>query len=86
MTELKPCPFCGGEAEFRTFDTICNVQCKECHIGTRFEHIDDYETVIEAWNARKDRSAFVTVTMTSEQIDEIKEYCLEKLKAEAVSR
>lgn len=38
MTELKPCPFCGGEAELTTitvtgydFDKP-SVRCKECYV------------------------------------------------------
>ena len=50
--QLKPCPFCGGEAEFNIIDNICNIVCKECHIGTRYERVDDYEKTAEAWNRR----------------------------------
>lgn len=28
MAELKPCPFCGGEAAF--FGTTCTIKCKQC--------------------------------------------------------
>lgn len=51
MKELKPCPFCGGEAEIEMDDSWCwnyYVFCQECKIGT-----DCYETAdeaIEAWN------------------------------------
>lgn len=54
MAELKPCPFCGGEAE--VFDDYDNwgVRCKKygC-IGHDFEpqYIDD-DYAIEAWNRR----------------------------------
>jgi len=51
-TELLPCPFCGGEAEFQMFDNVCNVVCSNCHIGTRFESLDFHEQVVEAWNTR----------------------------------
>ena len=51
-TELLPCPFCGGEAEFQMFDNACNVVCSDCHIGTRFESLDFHEQVVEAWNTR----------------------------------
>ena len=52
MSELKPCPFCGGEAEFSIFDNICNVVCKECRIGTRYEHVSEHEKAVKAWNRR----------------------------------
>ena len=53
MKELKPCPFCGGEAEIEMDDSWYwnyHVFCQECKIGT-----DCYETAdeaIETWNRR----------------------------------
>ncbi len=53
-TELKPCPFCGGEAkivndeEFEVFFAIC----KHCNASTRL--FDDEVVAIEAWNRRVD--------------------------------
>lgn len=56
--ELKPCPFCGGEAmafrceESGTFD----VQCQQCgaipFIGSRTSEKKTMADVIAAWNAR----------------------------------
>ena len=54
MTELKPCPFCGGKAIFcggslqdsRRVYIACEKNCVEqCHIRNRKE-------AIEAWNKR----------------------------------
>ena len=60
--ELKPCPFCGGEArafyseEGGTFD----VQCQRCgaipFIGSRTSEIRTLDGVIAAWNARAERT------------------------------
>ena len=59
MEELKPCPFCGGEAEVTDEDSygfsngdwfVC---CNECHTYLGFD--SQYETpqeAIEAWNRR----------------------------------
>ena len=30
MSELKPCPFCGGEAYVTSCDRIINIGCKPC--------------------------------------------------------
>ena len=61
MAELKPCPFCGGEADYRTenFGARVWVQCLECGVST-----SRYDTNLivagkggkewakEAWNRR----------------------------------
>ena len=66
MTELKRCPFCGGEAAIQTSisssipncpTAIC--YCKKCNAsGNRFEDINhDGSSIykaIEAWNRRVD--------------------------------
>lgn len=61
MTELKPCPFCGGKPEY-TDDYYSNgtnyhnVFCTECGAGSAY--ISGFNTknarnqVIEAWNRR----------------------------------
>ena len=53
--ELKPCPFCGGEAEVRKFTETkyfvqCFfVQCKSCLIGSTFT---SEQLAVDAWNRR----------------------------------
>ena len=54
-TELKPCPFCGGEAKilengFGFFD----VSCKKlsCRGYTKFLHYTNKEKAISKWNTR----------------------------------
>ena len=58
MAKLKPCPFCGGEAELvdidpagmlGTYDPI-TVHCKECECNTNW-FSEEWEA-IEAWNRR----------------------------------
>ena len=57
MTELKRCPFCGGEAEITTgipnftgyFD-LNVVECKKCHCQTG--EFETRQQVIERWNTR----------------------------------
>lgn len=56
--ELKPCPFCGGEAELletkdfkgQTFSAC--IMCRECECITC--HFASKSTAIEAWNRRSE--------------------------------
>lgn len=60
MAELKPCPFCGGEAavywhcrivKHKAAQTHYRCGCKEC--GLRFpKYSGTGEEAIEAWNRR----------------------------------
>lgn len=58
MTELKPCPFCGGEVELRTKidgrDDTYFILCMKCNMW--FEKFiyraKDIETIIDEWNKR----------------------------------
>lgn len=55
MAELKPCPFCDGEAEMRnpwTSNTNYYVECYECGCTTAI--FDTPEKAVEAWNRRAD--------------------------------
>ena len=63
LTELKPCPFCGGKASVSTYQTeslwshdqvtYTKVSCDECDIA--FQTEPDYEIqAIAAWNRRAD--------------------------------
>ena len=53
---LKPCPFCGGEANviehrFHGLDSSYGVRCKECKAETH-QFYESEEKAIEAWNRR----------------------------------
>lgn len=55
--KLKPCPFCGGEAELVNIGMkVCNpitVHCKECECNTNW-FSREWEA-IDAWNKRVSR-------------------------------
>jgi Lar family restriction alleviation protein len=49
--ELKPCPFCGGKADFEYADQddgMGRCECTKCGVG----YFDDRESAIEKWNNR----------------------------------
>ena len=57
MAELKPCPFCGGEANIRNEDGSVWIECKSCFCGTAFASgASPTEKLIEVvthdWNRR----------------------------------
>lgn len=69
--ELKPCPFCGGEAVIAQSDAGCwSVVCKRCNTGIfrprcNPDEWNAYATeaeAIEAWNRRAERTCH-TVSM-----------------------
>ena len=55
MSELKPCPFCGGndlhkEKFLDLVGWIYRIYCKYC--GARAESLADMETAVKRWNTR----------------------------------
>lgn len=50
MAELKPCPFCGYDAELINGDDYHWVSCPNCGADTMGS--EDKEKAIEAWNRR----------------------------------
>lgn len=53
MSELKPCPFCGGEARVNAYGfNQYSVECKICWAETPRK--SGIENAIEAWNRRVD--------------------------------
>ncbi len=60
-TMLKPCPFCGGEAEYvrpNEYECFLFIRCKRCKTKTKPIGVDfytqkySYEKLAERWNRR----------------------------------
>lgn len=58
MEELKPCPFCGGEARIQTFHFRYRVGCgtNGCIAGRFNRAFDTPEKAAAAWNRRAERT------------------------------
>lgn len=56
MAELKPCPFCGGEAILETVDgngpEECYIYCPECDFESGV--YSEPKFIVEKWNRRAD--------------------------------
>ncbi len=59
--ELKPCPFCGGEAKKRMYPTLITIRCPKCNYSRAFEgihydmncpNVGNETDAIVAWNTR----------------------------------
>lgn len=51
MIDLKPCPFCGGEARMESVDLgVFWVECKNCYAETICADTEDEAAA--AWNRR----------------------------------
>ena len=59
MDKLKPCPFCGGEAELYEDDCSSKfyVCCEACGCSTALHWREEY--VIEVWNRRVEENGGV---------------------------
>lgn len=63
MTELKPCPFCGGEARIEAYGMGYVPECDHrdtCHIANYERPANEWYTsegfAVQAWNARWERT------------------------------
>ena len=55
MEELKPCPFCGGKAEYITESGVryrYKIQCTSCKIKTGGTVFENNEFNAKEWNTR----------------------------------
>lgn len=59
MSELKPCPFCGGEVEIEIHEDIARrikygVECRnaDCDVQPLTAWYADKDECVEAWNRR----------------------------------
>lgn len=67
MSDLKPCPFCGGRAEKEGHDDLPlgRVKCRNCQIHTMwYANIDDAASV---WNTRADSAALAAAVQAERE-------------------
>lgn len=61
-SDLKPCPFCGGEAELVFFGgAYCAISCQTCNCRTDAMDFDDAVRAFETWNRRAERTCRMDV-------------------------
>lgn len=75
MQELKPCPFCGGEADVHYFahdDSECTVMCSNpnCRSSVSARSCGSmttaYNRARKLWNRRAERTCHVDLTESNE--------------------
>ncbi len=69
--ELKSCPFCGGEADYKQGINVSSVTCHACGFHFYRGTIESPETATEAWNRRAESEELVRLRKDNE------EYCAE---------
>lgn len=57
MTELRPCPFCGGKVKLvtdltQTKDPVYCFECEDCGVLVYMDDLNDKDKSIKAWNNR----------------------------------
>lgn len=86
MTELLPCPFCGGEAVLYNGNYGWNVRCKDGKITVFTDcpakktgeiDYDTEEDAIVAWNTRAERMCHIVETPLGIHDDTTAEVCSE---------
>lgn len=75
VSDLKLCPFCGGEPEYCTetesddVEFPHSVECSECHAAT--DSYPDVDSATEAWNGRTDIEAALSVPVPAQEADPV---------------
>lgn len=65
MEELKPCPFCGGEA-IPPNELDHHVSCSECRASGG--NWAEYDSAVEAWNTRHERTCLNVTEQGTEDV------------------
>ncbi len=68
--ELKPCPFCGGDAFLHESDEFWYVSCNHC-INQTTHFYNGKDIVIDRWNTRVDDAKLKLAVEALEQLADI---------------
>lgn len=68
---LKPCPFCGGEADTEWHHGYWGVRCENCCAEVTADGMDD---VIDKWNTRKPMDRIVEQLKEVSFVETVEEY------------
>jgi hypothetical protein len=81
--QLKPCPFCGGDAKLKTREELAYIQCVnvEIHRAMFVDGADDAKA-IAAWNTRTDLSQAAVAAALERAADAI----LDKIEGYRLAR
>ena len=64
MTELKPCPFCGGKPEFQEVgaakDHFC-IKCSKCWSKSVYVAWHEKQKAVDSWNRRCNDNLLISI-------------------------
>ena len=82
MSELKPCPFCGGEATIQPEGDYHEIHCEDCGIELNRR---TYDETVTAWNTRAETEAERKIEKVREKLESLKNDARMMNEAESIA-